>query len=236
MTRVSRKYRLATSPWTSAHSRWRRPSSSGRSSSASSTRRNSSSARHRPSASTGVVVDTGAADARIELSEPALGGGERVEHGTGEQPVEEEELDRRRRVDRVPVRAQVGLVGRAAAQRRGPPRRPQRLGVPRARAAVRSCRRARGCDRARGTTTPRRGSASSRRGRRASAARSFTQPKKSWRGRTARRSGRASARLAVGRVERLPHLRRDRFAGATGVLPRRGDRATRSTPRTSGPA
>ena len=67
------------------------------------------------------------------------------------------------RVDRVLVGAQVRLVRRAAAQRRGPPGATERVAVAGAQQPRASCRRARGCDRRRRTASRRRGSSSRRR-------------------------------------------------------------------------
>ena len=220
---------------TSAHSCCSRPSSAGRSSIASSTCRNSSSAHDAAQPAAGLVVDARPRGARIELGQAVVGGGERVEHRTREEPVEEQELHRGGGVDRVAVRAQVRLVRGAAPQRRGPAGAPERVAVARATTAAWSCRRVRGCGRAREKRQPSSRLIVASTIPLHAAARSRTQPKNSW------RAGPVPARarlpdLAVRGVERLPQLRRHRLARAARVLPRRADASTRSSRRTSGPA
>ena len=154
----------------------------------------------------------------------ASAGRERVVHRAREQPVEQQELDGRRRVDRVLVGAQVGLVRRAAAQRRGPAGAAERVAVARRQQAGQSCRPVRGCGRARRTASRRRGSSSCRRGRRRPRPAPSPSRKNSWRAEPAARAG-PRRQLGVHRVEALPHLRRDRLARAARVLPRGRERA-----------
>src|SRR3954468_4150091 len=76
-----------------------------------------------------LVVETRTRGARIELGQAVVGGGERVEHRTWEEPVEEEELDCGGRVDCVAVRTQVRLVRGAAPEGGGPAGAPERVAV-----------------------------------------------------------------------------------------------------------
>ena len=73
-----------------------------------------------PQAAAGLVVVPRTGRARIQLAETVVGGGERVEHRTREEAVEEQELHGGLGVDRVTVRAEVGLVRRAAPEGRRP--------------------------------------------------------------------------------------------------------------------
>jgi len=101
----------------------------------------------------GLVVEAGAAGTRLELGQAPLGLVEGVERRAREEAVEEEELGDEVGLDPPAVGPEKGLVGRAA------PQGGDKLGV---------LGPAPGCGRARETASRRRGSSSSRPGRRGS--------------------------------------------------------------------
>ena len=109
------------------------------------------------------VVHARTSRAGVELSEPGLGDRDDVVDGSREQPVEQQEFDRRRRLDRPLVRPDVRLVGRAAPQRRRPGRAVRTRRPDGRTASASSCRPARGFDRASRSATRRHGSWSRRR-------------------------------------------------------------------------
>src|SRR4051812_34957856 len=169
------------------------------------------------------VVDARTRGTRIQLGQAVVGGGERVEHRPREEAVEEQELHCRRGVDRVPVGAEVRLVRRAAAQRRGPPGAAERVAVTRAQQS----RRHVGALQAAPDREETPAVVTAHGGVDDAVARGSTvaHPTEEL---VARGSGAGpgpAADLAVRGVERLPQLRRQRLACAACVLPRRADRA-----------
>ena len=112
---------------------------------------------------TRLVLDAGTGRDRRQLTESVLGRRQRVVHGPREEPVEQEELNGARRVDRVVVRAQKRFVGRAGSQCGRPSGLAERVAVARRKGAVPSCRLVRGSGRARGIANRRRGSSWRRR-------------------------------------------------------------------------
>jgi hypothetical protein len=118
-------------PWISLQSRWRRAMNRGEVLEGLVDAEELDLGPEPPDAPPRLALDARARGARVQLAEAVFGGRERVVHRAREQAVEQKELDGRRGVDRVAVRAQVRLVRRAAAQRRGPARAAERVAVTR---------------------------------------------------------------------------------------------------------
>ena len=154
-----------------------------------------------------------------------------MEHRPREEPVEQQELHRRLRVDCVLVRAQVGLVRRAAAQRRGPSGAPERVAVARAEQPGRHVGALEAAtDREEPPTVV---TAHGRVDDAVARGGAVAHPAEELVTGGAGTGAGPAAHLAVRRVQRLPELRRQRFARAACVLPRRADRA-RDRPREGG--
>ena len=220
---------------TSAHSCCRRASSAGRSSIASSRCRNSSSAHTRPSRRPRLVVDARARRTGVELGQAVVGGGRArgtPTAGTGG------------RAAGTPPRCAASTACRYARRYASYAEQLRRVVVqPRApeRVAVARAQQARGHVGAFEAATDREeppAVVAAHRGVDDPVARggAVAHPAEELvAGRTGARP-RTAADLAVGGVERLPQLRRQRLASAARVLPRRADGARDRARERRGPA